>query len=426
MPTVGEHRRLIATKLGWDPELPGYKEETIRVLSEQTQALRAKAPWTFAMQTVTVGVRSDQVFGGVAISTGSRTLAGTATFWSSGCEQAEILLNDDRWYKIGRFASTTTMYLDEPYTGPGHTTPNDHILRFKYVPMPKDLVGYDNVEARISDFGPLWYIPRGMEERTYLDGDTQGDPTHFTDADPWTPRTPDKALTATASASGGVIPAGTYRYRYTYQVHGVESAPSDYVEVTTTGTTGSVGLVGFLDCNTTDGRRYALYRADTAVGIYYRIATGVVSPTATVTDDGGVVINREDVLSMNGTTQYLRFYPLPSVASAPTLGKGGVSYEEQAVEVRYHGRGPTLYKDSDYPQVPEEFHDVITNYALSEMFIKHGSPDMATYYRQLGKVREDTMAKRYLEQAVRRTARRNWTDIGRYGYVNLGVPTRTT
>lgn len=423
MPTVETHRRLIATKLGWDPELSSYKEETIRVLSEQYQAIRAAHPWTFAMATVPVAVRSDLNFGAVAISTGSRTLTGTATFWSSECEQAEILLNDNKWYRIGRFSSSTLMYLDEPYTGPGHTTADDHVLRFRSVPMPKDTVGYHNVEARIDDRGQLRYVSRNMEERAFMDGDDQGDPTHFTDADAWTPRTPDKPLTATASASGGTLATGTYRYRYTYQVHGVESAPSEYVEVSVTGPTGSVGLVGFLDTDTTDGRRYALYRCDTAVGIYYRVATGTASSAATVTDTGGSP-DREAILSNSGQSSYIRFWPLPVVSSAPTLGKGGVSFEQVQVDVRYHSRGRSLYKDSDYPELPEEYHDILTNRALAEMFIKHGSPDMAAFYRKIASDRTDSMMRRYLDNPAHRTIRRARGDVG-WDWFNYGTPSRS-
>lgn len=421
MPNLGENLRLIATKLDWDPESTKVRQETVRVVNEQAQLLVSKLPWNFAMRTATIRARSDQTFGRVSITSGTRTLTGTNTYWSQECENAWVLLSDDVWYRVGRYASTGTLYLDIPFAGTTMAS-EKYRLRFRFAALPPDCVSYYNLEARSADRGQIAFMSRNREEYVYLDEDTAGTPTRFTEADDWTPRSPDRPLTAAAVAGGSLVSDRTYRYLYTYKVNGVESAANyPYVEVTPSGANLSVTLSGFLDVNTTDGRQYVLYRAESDVGIFYRIATGITSGSYT---DTGAAADRDAPLLTNGKHHYIRFYPRPSVLSAPETQKGGISFDYEDFEVRYHARPRPIAKDSDFPEIPEDFHDVLVNYTLADLFTKHGSPEQGAFYLRLATDREKLMRARYFDVGAHRTVRMNWTMTGVPLWWNQGIPTK--
>lgn len=416
MPNVGEILRTLGAKLDYDPELASYRLQMLRLLNEQHMALLTERPWTFAMGTAKVRTRSDITFGTVSITSGTRTLTGTSTGWTQECEGAWVYLADSNWYRVGRFAGATSLILDVPYTGTSMSGAT-YRLRWRYVPLPQDCVSYHNLSARAEDRGELVYVSRSTEEGVYLDEDTTGTTTAYTDADTWTPRSPDRPLTATASAGAGLVSGRTYRYLYTYMVNGVESAPcSPYVEVTPSGGNLQVTLSGFLDCDTGDGRQYALYRAESDVGIFYRIQTGTTSGSVI---DTGLAVDRDAPLNTNGQRHYIRFYPRPGELSSVGSGTGKISYNYEDLEVRYHRRPRPLAKDSDFPEIPEDFHDVLVNRTLAEAFMKNGGDAQARHYLTLAKERERTMASRYISQAAHHAVRQGWTaGMGRFRYTH--------
>jgi hypothetical protein len=131
---------------------------------------------------------------------------------------------------------------------------------------------------------------------------------------------PSAAPTLTGSTTGGALAAATYFYKISAVGAGGESAGSTEASVTTTGSTGSVGLTWPAVANAT---AYKVYRGTVTntENVYYLVPAPAAGVTPAFTDIGGTTtagtpLSANTTLSTLVTTEY--FTLVTAALAAPT------------------------------------------------------------------------------------------------------------
>lgn len=392
---VGEIIRKVCGIADYDPEDDGYRRLVRAFVSQGYLWLMALKPWTFARRHVDLTLMPDYTTGTITVAAGSTVVTGAATNWGALAAYAEILLPDGNWYKVRRRASATQLILVTALGGTTNYAGETYTLRQRYTLLPIDLCDFEGIAARGENARPIHYLSTPDERSEPLTEDDEGPPSRFIDADVWHPRSPDEALVASDDTSAGSLrPSTLHRYCYTWLVHGGETAPSPVVEITTSDAAShSIDLTNLLEClvNQNTAR---VYRA-LGEGPFYKLVdlTGAVA----YTDDGSVAVDKDVRLVADGRYQYLRFWPRTTAA--------------EVVDLEYHSSGDPLIADTDVPaMLPKEFHKVLVDLALVEVFNRNGDVAKASFYNKRAKEVIDDMIQRKLDHDAAVTVRRRWTD----------------
>lgn len=393
----GANYRYICSQVDYDPDDTQYRTQVLGFWNAAKRLLFAMKPWTFAEKFAVLSLQGDYATGTAIFTSGSRTVVGSGTAWTTAMEGSYIqtgtsAFSPTRWARIGRVGSATTMFLVDPWPFAG-ASGVAHTIRQRYVPMPRDCINYENIWNPALAIGEIRYMARAEFERVPMNEETTGTTRVFASAESWTPPTPERALTATLSASAGTLVDGrTYQFKYTWVIGGTESGASPVVEVTAATATPSVNLTDMQEVGATDGRYLRLYMAEKDVGIYYRVATYSNVSTIAVT----APISDRTYPYMDGAqTQYIQPYP--------RYGAG----DSAEVRVRYHAMPRETQKLSDYEEMPLDAIEAIRATTIADVLgSKAGMVTREDYWRGLAKDRIRQLESHYLVQAPSRIIRR--------------------
>lgn len=401
--------RFICQMTGFDPESSAYKTQIMAYWNSATRDLFGRHPWNFAMRLATVNVNPDYTTGTCTFTSGSNELTGSGTAWTQKMEGAYIhtgltSLNPTGWRRIGRYSSATSMYLEEDWPSPT-VAASTHTIRQLYVAMPKDCKKYQLLTDEHTDKGMLYYQAPAAVDRRYLDPDVTGTPRWFTDAPDLNPRTPERALTATLAAGGSLTSGRTYIYKYTWFVGDIETGCSPTVSATPSGGNLTVALSGFQEISPlSDGRIAYLYRAESDVGIFYRLAQ-VSSAGGTLTDDGTTYTpDRANPYVDGNRVQMIRVYP--------RLGTGDSTVTHT---IRYWAFPREVQKDSDYFEMPQDAEEAVKAMVIANILRSvGGSSGQAEHWERVATERIRVLEKHELSQKPNEIVR------GAFGHARSG------
>ncbi len=397
--------RQICGILDYDPEEPKYQRLVLMTLNRHFLPLMEMRPWLFAQTRTTITVRPDYTVGTINLALNSTAVSGLLTVWTRAMEGSHLLAPDGQWYRIARFISTTSLVLESTYKG-ANITGQTYTIRARAYPMPGDFVDFEGITARGTDKRPIAYITPAQEEKYPLvEADGTGPVSCYTDADPYVPRAPDlPPLLVASTAAGALLQNTAYRYRYTWSIAGVETAPSPVAEIETDSTQNVVTLSRILEVGTATPRIANVYRSEGEGQPFYFI---VALTSATMVDDGSTAPTK-DVPIPAAKRKYIRFWPMPS-----TL---------EAVEMRYHFRGTELQGPAD--TVPEEICKAVVDRTLGDLFKKVGDIAGASFYNKRAQEVVDDCMARHLSHDNQVVVREPW--IGDGGRVfNIGPIVKT-
>lgn len=383
--------RYVKQVTGYEPQSDTYDAQLVGFWNARQTELFGIAEWNFAMRLATLSVQPDYATGLCTFTNGSNELSGSGTSWTTAMEGSYIQaatssFSPAGWRRIGRVASTTSAYLEEDWDLPTASS-SAHTIRQLFVPMPKDCKNYRMVTDDQGDRGMLRYVSPGEADRSYLDNDTTGTPCWYTDGPDLNPRTPERALTASLSATAGTLTVGrTYYYKYTWYVGGIETGCSPVVSQTPSVGNQTIALSGFQEISPlADGRVAYLYRADD-VGIYYRIAT--VSSAGGTYNDSGTAPDRSIPYLDGNRRQFVRVYP--------RLGAGESA---DTYTIRYQCYPRELQKDSDYPEMPGDAVEAVRAQVIADVLRSvAGASGSAEHWEALAKDRIRTLQKTEIAQ----------------------------
>lgn len=406
--------RWICAQAQYDPDNVNYKAAIREFYNANARRVFTMHPWTFARKVAQIDLYGDITGGTVTLTNGGRTVAGVGTAFTSSMQGMWIQpgltgFKSKLWAQIGRVLNSTTAYLVSPYVWPS-VSGSAYTIRQRSAPMPKDCVNYQDVWDANDKSGILGYRNPFEAERIWYDEDVSGTPRWYTDADPWNPQTPERALTAVQSntAPGALVSGRTYVYRYTWFLGEVETGASPDVEITITGGNDTVTLSGFEQTGPTDGRYARIYRAEKDVGVFYRITT-TYDFTSYV--DDGTITDRTYPYMDGNNIQYIRPYPRYAA------GDGG------SVLVRYHYAPRPIQKDTDYVEMPMDAAEAVKAYTVADVLgsVANAAPQ-AKYWRDLGDERVRQMMRLYITQRPNVARRRAFVG-GRMSYMVGSDPT---
>lgn len=377
--------------LQFDPQNTGDKLAFYRMLNVKMLELYQQEPWKFAMATGYVTAYGDYTTGTALFTSGNRVVTGTGTAWASANAESAWIApgtnpTEDQWVRIGRVASDTQILLVDPYPF-ATTTSASYTIRWRFAPLPRDVLSFRGITARVNNFGPLKFISDVSAQSNYLDLITTGNPIMYTPAVPpqWRrgagiPDSPATAPTLTASLGAGLSP-GVYQYRYTWYMNGIETGSSPIASITISGAINNqVQLSGLEQVGALQGRYARIYRAD-ATGIFYRIADVT---TTTYTDDGSTTDYTLPYYE-GARTQYVRFYPRPTVTSF-------------LVDLLYHARPRLVQKDSDYLDMPLDAESAVLYGAIASIAAGRNKPAIAAKYDQFWQRQIDLLRRTELTE----------------------------
>lgn len=355
--SAAEMYRSLCFHLQFDPQNTGFKTSFYRQLNEEALALYQRAHWKWNNAKAWVQARGDVTTGTATFTRGSRVVTGVGTSFDSIYEECWIAPGTDPvesdWVRVGRVASTTQILLVDPYPFPDASS-SAYVLRQRFIPLPRDTLAYDNMLARTNNFGPLTFCSQGEMDYYYLRTQEAGTPMVFGPGIPpmWRvgatqPDTPTAAPTLTQAAGGSLTALGTFRYKYTWVMNGVETGASPEASITLTAGNQTVVISNIENIGALQGRYARLYRANDATGIFYRVGTNT-SPDVTATpasDDGSQTDDTRPFYEAS-QTQYVRVWPRTSSAKLN-------------LEITYQARPRMIQKDSDYLDMPLDAQDAV-------------------------------------------------------------------
>ena len=362
--------------LQFQPNAATWKQAFYSMLNQQAVMLYQRAHWKWNNGVYYLYLYADYTTGTMTITQGSQVVTGVGTTWESHMENAWIAPgtdpSDGEFVRIGRVDSTTQINLPAPYARATQTD-TSYVIRWRFYPLPRDVLVFDGMTARTNNFGPLSYISAQEAETLFFNTKDTGTPNFFTPGIPnrWAlgqngPTPPANAPTCTAVAGGSLTVNTTYTYKYTYYSNGVESGASGTATATTAGANLTIRLTGLERVGATDGAYARIYRAGPD-GLFYKIADHSGSSTY---DDDGSDISYSVPYNESGLTQYVRFYPRTTT-------------DDFEIEMRYQAIPRTIQKDSDYLEMPLDAQMVVEYGAVAALARAMNKGGIATQYQGL-------------------------------------------
>ena len=346
---ASELYRSFCFHLQYDPQNSGHKTSFYRQFNEEALHLYQRAHWKWNNAKAWVYARGDVTTGTATFTRGSRVVTGVGTSWDVTHDEFWISPGTDpqeqEFVRVGRVASSTQVLLVDPYPSPTITT--SYVMRQRYIPLPRDVLAYDGMVCHVNNFGPLAFCSSSEMDAYYMRPSEAGTPRAFgpASAPPWRPGatqpdTPITSPTLTQVAGGSLSALGTFRYKYTWVMNGVETGASPEAEITLTAGNQTVQVSNLEEVGALQGRYARLYRANAANGIFYRVGTNTTSDyTTTPVSDDGSQTDYTKPYNEGSQTQFVRVWPL-------------TSENKLTMEVTYQALPRPIQKDSDYPDMP--------------------------------------------------------------------------
>jgi hypothetical protein len=300
------------------------------------------------------------------------------------------------YYRIENVLSNLVIKLDRPYEGTTVASTSFTIIhRFAY--MPDDLIEVMDISFpnfpinATSRAGKIHGIPRRIDVDIDLSQDltTNGRPNFYVSySKEWVGEI-ENTLSLSAAGAGSLLPDNTYYFAYTVvAADGSESGFSDIASVTTSSNdTISITFdqtIGNPDL--TAKYRYNVYwarkKADENEFIFYKIGTlnDYLDDTtvASVTFNQTILNNvkqgeySESRWNESAGIKKVRFHPRPVVVDKSfTVGGEDIPTEVTFFHLRYLWKPLDLSSDYDVPHLPSEFHHLIIDKALVDIYAKY-------------------------------------------------------
>ena len=372
--------RSLCFHLQYDPQNVGHKLSFYRQLNEEALSLYQRAHWKWNNAKSYVYARGDVTTGTATFTRGSRVVTGVGTSWDVTHEEFWIAPGtspqEQEFVRVGRVASSTQILLVDPYPSP--TISSSYVLRQRYIPLPRDVLTYDGMLCRVNNIGDLTFRSTAEMDAEYLRTSETGTPWVYGPASPppWRegatqPDTPISAPTLTQTAGGSLTALGTFRYKYTWVMNGVETGASPEASITLTAGNQTVQLANLEEVGALQGRYARLYRANDSTGIFYRVGTNTtVDPTTTpVSDDGSQTDYTRPYLE-GSQRQYLRVWPR-------------TSENKLALELTYQALPRMIQKDSDYLDMPLDAQNAVLWATVATFARAMGKGGLAAEMRNL-------------------------------------------
>lgn len=299
------------------------------------------------------------------------------------------------YYRIENVLSNFIIKLDRVYEGPTVSSTSFTIIhRFAY--MPDDLlevmdISFPNFPINASSRkGKIHGIPRRIDVDIDLNQDlTGGRPNFYVPySKEWIGEI-ENTLTLTGAGAGSGIPNDTYYFAYTVvAADGSESGFSDIQSVTTT-SRDTIAITfdqSIANSDFTAKYRYNVYyarkKSDENQFIFYKIGTlndhlddtTVASVTFNATILNNIKQGEYSYARWNEGTgiKKIRFHPRPTVVDKKfTIAGEDMPNEVTFFHVRYLWKPHDLASDYDVPHLPSEFHHLIVDKALIDIYAKY-------------------------------------------------------
>lgn len=373
----------------YNPSVTTYDDQIKAMIIDHYLELCSRSKWLFLQQDTTITVYADYTTGTAGVTNGSREVTGSGTSWDSTME-GQTFVHSDVEYKIAEVVSTTRLTLVDAFAG-STAASQSYTIRFDSYILPNDVVDVLYFTSRDDDRGKLPHIDGRTDASYHLDRDQTGDPTVWIGAGMEFIDAPPETITLSAGPSGGsLINGSVYRYKYTVLHRGIESAPSATAEITLSGD--SVEIKGLPDMRVQSGAlalvagfRKNVYRSKDG-GPFYLLKEIAESSTNYV-DDGSASIDKTNILYESGQYQRVRFWPRPS--------------SQKDIDLRYLRRPRELQHDQDVPEMPQEYHIVLRDMTLVDLFQKHHQETSARMYEKRAEERIRQMTQRYTDRTDR-------------------------
>lgn len=368
-------------------------------------------------------------------------------------------------------ASISPFYAGTGSLGGNQNQETNFVIKHNYYFLPADCVEVMDIAFRDDRVGPpsampgrIVSIPRRMDADYALSYQTTADyPTLYVmdgETEPLPP--PVEALTLTTASSGLSIalPAGDYSIAYTYSwgangqfqngggvVFPYPESPMSPVATTTLTASGlitatipsSVPANAFINfylaiTNTAvDNRTFYVPFGGNGVAVPPDNPNPLPGQTTTLTPSTSLTqtfsttnlpkkpyVNRFS--NTTGRLRRIRFYPRPqggdgAVYNNPLDGKGGRG-NQAFFQIRYIYKPNELEFDTDVPEFPEEFHHLLVDRVLVDLYLREGKIQNAQIHQKKFDERMALLRSRYGTEkdtiAVRRGA---WSRTGYEPYI---------
>lgn len=354
------------------------------------------------------------------------------------------------------------------------------ILKKKYYNMPLDLVeimdigfrddrvGYGNIPNKMIS------IPRRMDTTFGLSYQMTADVPNCYIPDGETAQLPAPVVAPTlytsSVASSFALPTGTHKIAYTYSSvpngyiwagsdlmnqDAVESAMSPTASVEITNSTSSI-IFDYSSLYIPTGMYLNIYLAIENTGIDNRVfyvpfggnwrlgnnpqqPQGLIESINPAESSVLYLANLTSLLyprppyqtrfsNTNGRAKRIRFYPRPvggssALYSYNTTGSTGTIDQHKFFQVRYIYRPNNLEFDTDVPEFPEEFHYLLTDRVLIDLYNREGKTGQAELHQKKYDERIKFLRARYgTEKDTIAVRRSGWERTGYDPYVVYPSP----
>jgi hypothetical protein len=443
----------------YSPDLQQFNDQLDELLNDAYYQLWTTKRWTFATQIGFIGFQPDitpttdtEYNAGVAltanITNGDRRVVFSASigrladkqFWE-GCP---IELNDNE-YIISRIDSLTEVLLTETYKGDSTPTSSNWKIKKRYYDLPEDCAEllyfgmrdypYNTNAGTVPPWGKGAGLMPRMDEAIALRADYDADyPECYIPAP--TIRIP-AAENIDFELGSGTLPAGYYEFAWAFVKEGKVSALSE-AGVFQIQETGGI-IVKFLGWDDKyiqsdayqsndqvapqwEGYRKVLYynkNFNQSTGerkglpCWLQVTKGGTRNTSiylepieaadTFTSVAITELTQLDngsarYIEIDGTHQQIRPYPRVTGFDEKIVKTNQFTrYIRQAV-IRYYKKPKDLLLDTDSPEMPFEFHQLIVYKALEEIYLKLGAQSLAMTYKQRYDKDIKQLQRRYVDK----------------------------
>ncbi len=372
----------IGRELDFDPKVLATRDDRANVVNRVYLDVSASHEWLFLQIVVDWKVWHERT--GTNTSETATVTNGTYEVTISGplgVPWSRANMGQEWWdtedestatkYTINRITGVgiTTLWLDRPYEG-SSTVLTEWKVPGRRFYLPDDCGRALRFVDREQNFGPMVVIDRRREE-DWLSWTTgnQGTVLWIVEDDTIYLRPPDPGWALTASTAAGTLPADSmWEVCYTFAYRGFESAPSTVLRVTVgSGATNQIAITLLEDTQVSS--------LDT--GIWKNVYVRQITSDATTDVQGRWLLFTTLTEAQTGA-----LFASPSAAdrnsqllaetSRKFMGTEWAPSSDQTMRLRYVRLPIRLVSDSDSPQWPGQYHQLLVLGAAKELAAKYG------------------------------------------------------
>lgn len=445
----------------YSPDLQQFNDQLDELLNDAYYQLWTTKRWTFATKIGFLSFQPDitptsdtEYNAGVAltanITNGDRKVVFSASIGRLAdkkiWEGSPIELNNNE-YTISRIDSLTEVLLTETYKGDSTASSSDWKIKKRYYDLPEDCAEllyfghrdypYNNNGGTSAPWGKSTGLMPRYDEELALRADYEANYAEAYIPSP-TQRIPAGEQT-TFESGAGTVAVGYYEICWAFQKNGKIGPLSDPAQYQISGSPAgiTVKFTGWDDqsiisdayqsadlvapqwegyrkvifwnknLDRTTGERKGLpCWLEVIVGGATRNVATYLNPALAEDVDANILLNSATMfdngskryIEIDGTHQQIRPYPrVTGFDEKIEKTNDRTTYIKQAV-MRYYKKPKDMLLDTDSPEMPYEFHQLIVYKALEEIYLKLGAQTLAATYRQRYDKEIKQLQRRYVDK----------------------------